>query len=128
MIADLIGLVILILCLVAVGIVIAQPLSPLLHRIEFDRVCNNYFDRMVVNSSSQNLGLTSEDISKLRNDLIDRGFTINLIDASSNTEYGNNINLTVEITREYKELRGNLTYTTKTRTMRYSNNTSGLGI
>ncbi|MBN2794466.1 MAG: hypothetical protein JXR88_03600 [Clostridia bacterium] len=128
MIDNIIIFILVMICIVAVGIVVIQPLFPLFHRMELDRICNNYVDRMLINSSAENIGLTISDISDLKTELVSRGFTVSSVNVSANANYGNDINLSAEVTREYKQLQGDLTYVTKTVTMHYSNSTKGLGI
>ena len=126
--ADWIWGLLLIFLIVAVGIVCSQPLFPILHRMSFDRICDNYFDSMVRNASIDCIGLTDDQIAALNSELVSSGFTVDSINASRDVNWGDDIRLNVVVTRVYRELKGNFTYDTKTLTMTYDEQSKALGI
>jgi len=126
--ADWIWGLLLIFLIVAVGIVCSQPLFPILHRMSFDRICDNYFDSMVRNASIDCIGLTDDQIAALNSELVSSGFTVDSINASRDVNWGDDIRLNVVVTRVYRELKGNFTYDTKTLTMTYNEQSKALGI
>ncbi len=118
----------LIFLIIAVGVVMCQPFFPILHRMTLDRVCDEYLNLMIRNISVEGIGLSDEQLTALNTELSTHGFTVESINASRNVTWGDDIYLDVVVTREYKELQGNLTYKSKILTMKYKEKSKALGV
>lgn len=114
--------------MVAVGVVMCQPFFPLLDRMELDRICDGYFMEVLKSTSVDGIGLTDAQVTELTNELTDRGFTVEYTDISGSVNWGDDIHITVDVTKSYRELQGDFTYKTKVIPMQYSNESKALGI
>ncbi len=73
-------------------------------------------------------GLTNDSEVELRSHLENRAFQINDISASSDANYGDEIVLTVNVSKEYKELQPTILYKNVTRPMSYDAKDIALGV
>lgn len=114
--------------IVAVSVVMSQLSFPLLDRMELDRVCDRYFSEMLKSSSVDGIGLTDAEVAELTNELTERGFTVGSTNISGTVSWGEDINITIDVTKSYRELQGDFTYKIKVLPMQYHNESKALGI